>query len=143
MKQIKLLSMHIQNFKGCKDRKIEFGDKTRIFGANATGKTTVFDAFTFLLFNRDSLGNTDFDVRPLDADGKMINSIEISVEAKISVDSDEYELKKVQKQKWVSCPIFVDNAESINDFNVPKMDAQMIHLTVTDDKELKVESEDK
>ena len=101
MKQIKLLSMHIQNFKGCKDRKIEFGDKTRIFGANATGKTTVFDAFTFLLFNRDSLGNTDFDIRPLDADGKMIDSIEISVEAKISVDSDEYELKKVQKQKWV------------------------------------------
>ena len=38
----------------------------------------------------------------------------------------------------VSCPIFVDNAESINDFNVPEMDAQMIYLTVTDDKELKV-----
>ena len=101
MKKIKLLSMHIQNFKGCKDRKIEFGDKTRIFGANATGKTTVFDSFTWLLFGKDSLGSTDFDVRPLDADGKMINSIEISVEAKISVDSDEYELKKVQKQKWV------------------------------------------
>jgi len=101
VKQIKLLSMHIQNFKGCKDRKIEFGDKTRIFGANATGKTTVFDSFTWLLFGKDSLGSTDFDVRPLDADGKMINSIEISVEAKISVDSDEYELKKVQKQKWV------------------------------------------
>lgn len=101
MKQIKLLSMHIQNFKGCKDRKIEFGDKTRIFGANATGKTTVFDSFTWLLFGKDSLGSTDFDIRPLDSDGKMINSIEISVEAKISVDSDEYELKKVQKQKWV------------------------------------------
>lgn len=101
MKQIKLLSMHIQNFKGCKDRKIEFGDKTRIFGANATGKTTVFDSFTWLLFGKDSLGSTDFDVRPLDADGKMIDNIEISVEAKISVDSDEYELKKVQKQKWV------------------------------------------
>ena len=43
----------------------------------------------------------------------------------------------------VSCPIFVDNAESINDFNVPKMDAQMIYLTVTDDKELRVESENK
>lgn len=101
MKQIKLLSMHIQNFKGCKDRKIEFGDKTRIFGANATGKTTVFDSFTWLLFGKDSLGSTDFDVRPLDADGKMINSIEISVEAKISVDGDEYNLKKVQKQNWV------------------------------------------
>ena len=43
MKQIKLLSMHIQNFKGCKDRTIEFGEKTRISGANATGKTTIFD----------------------------------------------------------------------------------------------------
>ena len=32
MKQIKLLSMHIQNFKGCKDRVIEFGQTTRITG---------------------------------------------------------------------------------------------------------------
>lgn len=101
MKQIKLLSMHIQNFKGCKDRTIEFGEKTRISGANATGKTTIFDAFTWLLFGKDSLGSSDFDIRPLDADGNMINNIEISVEAKISVDGDEYDLKKVQKQKWV------------------------------------------
>ena len=101
MKQIKLLSMHIQNFKGCKDRTIEFGDKTRISGANATGKTTIFDAFTWLLFGKDSLGSSDFDIRPLNADGNMINNIEISVEAKISVDGDEYDLKKVQKQNWV------------------------------------------
>ena len=101
MKQIKLLSMHIQNFKGCKDRAIEFGDKTRISGANATGKTTIFDAFTWLLFGKDSLGSSDFDIRPLDADGKMADRIEISVESKISVDGNEYELKKVQKQKWV------------------------------------------
>lgn len=101
MKQIKLLSMHIQNFKGCKDRTIEFGEKTRISGANATGKTTIFDAFTWLLFGKDSLGSSDFDIRPLDADGNMINNIEISVEAKISVDGDEYDLKKVQKQNWV------------------------------------------
>lgn len=101
MKQIKLLSMHIQNFKGCKDRTIEFGEKTRISGANATGKTTIFDAFTWLLFGKDSLGSSDFDIRPLDADGKMVDNIEISVAAKISVDGDEYDLKKVQKQKWV------------------------------------------
>lgn len=101
MKKIKLLSMRIQNFKGCKDRTIEFGDKTRISGANATGKTTIFDAFTWLLFGKDSLGSSDFDIRPLDADGKMVDNIEISVESKISVDGNEYELKKVQKQKWV------------------------------------------
>ena len=99
IKKVKLLSMHIQNFKGCKDRTIEFGEKTRISGANATGKTTIFDAFTWLLFGKDSLGSSDFDIRPLDANGKMIDNIEISVESKISVDGNEYELKKVQKQK--------------------------------------------
>ena len=101
MKRITLLSMDIQNFKGCTGRTIDFTDKTKICGANATGKTTIFDAFTFLLFNRDSLGSADFDIRPLDADGKMIGNIEICVKARISVDDEEFELKKVQKQKWV------------------------------------------
>lgn len=101
MKRITLLSMDIQNFKGCTGRTIDFADKTKICGANATGKTTIFDAFTFLLFNRDSLGSSDFDIRPLDADGKMIDNVEISVKARISVDDEEFELKKVQKQKWV------------------------------------------
>ena len=101
MKKIKLLSMHIQNFKGCKDKTIDFGEKTRISGANATGKTTIFDAFTWLLFGKDSLGSTDFDIRPLDTNGKMIDNIEICVKARISVDDEAFELKKVQKQKWV------------------------------------------
>lgn len=97
---IKLKSLRIQNFKGCKNRTIDFGDKTRISGANATGKTTVFDAFTWLLFGKDSLGSASFDIRPLDENGKMINNIEISVEAVITVDGEEYSLKKVQKQIW-------------------------------------------
>lgn len=98
--KIKLLKMHIQNFKGCKDREISFGDRTNIKGANATGKTTVFDAFTWLLFGKDSLGSAKFDIRPLDADGNMINNLEISVEAVIRVDDEEYALKKTQKQVW-------------------------------------------
>lgn len=100
MKTIKIKSLHIQNFKGCNDRTIEFGDKTRISGANATGKTTVFDAFTWLLFGKDSSGNAKFDIRPLDADGNMINNIEISVEAMILIGDEEYSLRKTQKQVW-------------------------------------------
>ena len=98
--KIKLLKMHIQNFKRCKDREIDFGDRTSIKGANATGKTTVFDAFTWLLFGKDSLGSAKFDIRPLDADGNMINNLEISVEASIRVNDEEYALKKTQKQVW-------------------------------------------
>lgn len=101
MKTIKLKNIRIQNFKGCKERMVEFGDNTRISGANATGKTTMFDAFTWLLFNKDSLGSTQFDIRPKDSDGKMIDNVEISVEAVIAVGEEEYSLKKVQKQKWV------------------------------------------
>lgn len=93
--------MRIQNFKGCKDRKIEFGDKTRISGANATGKTTIFDAFTWLLFNQDSLGSADFDIRPLNKDGTMVDDVEISVEASLLIDGEERAIKKTQKQKWV------------------------------------------
>lgn len=102
--KIKLLKMHIQNFKGCKDREIDFSDRTNIKGANATGKTTVFDAFTWLLFGKDSLGSAKFDIRPLDADGNMINNLEISVEATVQIDypddAAEYILKKTQKQVW-------------------------------------------
>lgn len=100
MRKVKLLSMEIQNFKGCKGRTIDFADTTKICGANESGKTTIFDAFTWLLFEKDSLGSTNFDIRPLNADGKIIDNIEISVESKISVDGEEYVLKKVQKQVW-------------------------------------------
>lgn len=98
--KIKLKSLHIQNFKGCKDRLINFGEKTRIRGANATGKTTVFDAFTWLLFGKDSLGSAKFDIRPMDKAGKIIDNVEISAEATICVDDEEYVLKKTQKQVW-------------------------------------------
>lgn len=101
MKKIKLLSMHIQNFKGCKDRVIEFGQTTRITGDNGVGKSTVFDAYLWLLFDKNSKGVTNFAVRPLTESGETINNIEISVEATISVDNDEYKLRKTQKQKWV------------------------------------------
>lgn len=100
MKRIAIKSLHIQNFKGCKDRSIEFSEKTRISGANATGKTTIFDAFTWLLFGKDSLGSAKFDIRPLDANGEQINNLEISVEAVIYANSEEYSLKKIQKQIW-------------------------------------------
>lgn len=99
--KIVIKKLHMENFKGTKQRTVEFGENTKICGANATGKTTVFDAFTWLLFGKDSLGSAKFDIRPLDKKGKMIDNLEISVEATLSVGDEEYSLKKVQKQKWV------------------------------------------
>ena len=99
--QIKLKSLHIENFKGIKLLDVSFGDKTKIKGQNAAGKTTVFDAFTFLLFNKNSAGEEKFNLRPLDADGKPIHNVEIKVVAVLEVDGKDVELAKTQKEKWV------------------------------------------
>ena len=50
-------------------------------------------------------------------------------------------IKALQKLYGAYLPIFIDNAESVNDFNLPDMDCQLIKLKVSDDKELKVEVE--
>lgn len=101
MKKIRLKKLMMQNFKGCKERRIEFGDKTDIFGANATGKTTIIDAFMWLLFDKDSTGASKFQIRPLDSAGSQIDNVEIMVEGTLDIGGKEVVLKKVQKQKWV------------------------------------------
>ena len=47
-------------------------------------------------------------------------------------------VKALQNLYGVSMPVFIDNAESINDFNMPIMDCQTILLKVSDG-DLKVE----
>ena len=48
-------------------------------------------------------------------------------------------IRSLSKMYCVECPIFIDNAESLNEYNVPDMDAQLILLSVSEDKQLKVE----
>lgn len=97
-----LKSLHGENFKGIKSIDIKFGEKkTKISGQNASGKTTIFDMFTWLLFNKNSAGEEKFNVRPLDKDGHRIDNLEIKVVGVIDVDGKEVELSKIQKQNWV------------------------------------------
>ena len=99
--KLKIRSLHMENFKGIKSLDVNFSNKTSIKGQNATGKTTIFDAFTWLLFNKNSAGEEKFNVRPLDKDGHRIDNAEIKVVAVLDVDGKEMELSKIQKQNWV------------------------------------------
>lgn len=99
--QIILKSLHIENFKGIKSLDVNFSNKTNIKGQNAAGKTTIFDAFTWLLFNKNSAGEEKFNARPLDKAGKCIDNVEIKVVGVLDVDGKEVMLSKVQKQNWV------------------------------------------
>lgn len=96
-----LKSLHMENFKGIKSLDVNFSNKTSIKGQNAVGKTTIFDAFTWLLFNKNSEGKKNFNVRPLDKNNKRIDNVEIKVVAVLDVDGKEMELSKIQKQNWV------------------------------------------
>lgn len=101
MKRIRLLELTLENFKGVKKFSLQAnGEDVRIFGDNATGKTTLFDGFVWLLFDKDSNNRKDFSIKTLDAAGKTISGLEHTVEGKFDVDGKIITLKKVYYEKW-------------------------------------------
>jgi len=101
MKTITIKKLAIEHFKGIKELTIEFsGATTNIYGDNATGKTSIFDAYLWLLFGKDSQGRADFEAKPLDKDGEPIHGVETKVEGTFSVDGKPLVLSKVYKEKW-------------------------------------------
>lgn len=97
---INIKSLRLKNFKGIKDLTIDFGKTTNIFGDNATGKTTLFDAFTWLLFDKDSTDRKDFGIKTYDSNGEVIHGLDHEVEGVLKVDGAELILKKTYKEKW-------------------------------------------
>lgn len=98
---IKINQMILQNFKGIKSLEIYAdGANLKIYGDNATGKTTVFDAFTWLLFGKDSLGRSDFGIKTQDENGNAIHNLEHSVECELAIDNSILTLKKIYAEKW-------------------------------------------
>ena len=63
---IKIKKLSLLNFKGIRELSIEFDEVTNIHGENGTGKSTIFDAFTWLLFGKDSHDSKDFNIKTLD-----------------------------------------------------------------------------
>ena len=98
---IKINRLTLHNFKGIKFLEINAdGENLTIYGDNATGKTTVFDAFTWLLFGKDSLGSSDFGIKTKDENGNVIHNLEHTVEGELAIDNSILTLKKVYAEKW-------------------------------------------
>lgn len=118
MKNILLDYLSAQHFKGLTNFRLDLdGKDASIFGRNAAGKTTLMDAFRWLMFGTDSTGRADFQVRPVDKNGRMVDNTDIEVEAQLSIDGNPVTLKKVQKQNWVKkrgsdAPTFQGNVNS-------------------------------
>ena len=105
MKKIILKSLSLVNFKGVRDFSIAFNDGiTTVCGDNGTGKTTLYDAYLWLLFGKDSTGRSDgangFNVKTTDENGKPIYRLEHSVTAVLEVDGKEIKLQRSLVEKW-------------------------------------------
>src|SRR5690625_5017671 len=74
-------------------------ENIRVYGDNATGKTSLFDAFVWLLFDKDSQYKNKFEIKTL-VNGKVQHNLNHEVEAFFLVDNKELSLKKVFSEKW-------------------------------------------
>lgn len=100
--EIRIYNLRLKNFKGIKELDIVFGGKdANIYGRNATGKTTIFDAFKWLFFDKDSNDRKDFNIKTLDENNNPIHYLEHEVEATLIVDGQDINFKKMLKEKWV------------------------------------------
>lgn len=101
MQEIKLVQMRICNFKGIRELDIKFGgEDINVLGDNGTGKTSIIDSFTWLLFGKDSLGRADFGIKPTDNAGNIIHQLETSVEAVFGVSGVIKVFKKTLSEVW-------------------------------------------
>lgn len=101
MKTIQIKEISLTNFKGLRNEKISFEKNTDIFGANGTGKTTIMDAFLWMLFGKDSTDRKDFEIKTLDKFNVAIPKIEHEVAAVILVDGIEITISRILKENWV------------------------------------------
>lgn len=100
-----LKRLTLENFKGIKNKTIEFNENiTNISGDNATGKTTIFDAYSWLLWNKDSQNKADFNIKTIGENGEYIRNLEHTVEGEfLLIDGDEKEpllLRKTLTEDW-------------------------------------------
>ena len=106
MTEIKIKWLVLENFKCHKHLALGFnGGNASIYGDNASGKTSIYDALTWLLFGKDSQGNGEknIEIKPLDASGEVKDHDALTaVEALLDVNGEEVTLRRTYKEVWTT-----------------------------------------
>lgn len=103
-----ITKLAIHNFKGVTNQLIEFNEHrpTIISGRNGTGKTTIADAYTWLLWglNSEDQQTANFGIKPNDANGNTLLDLDPEVEGWLKVvDNETGELTEIRlKRRWTS-----------------------------------------
>lgn len=105
---MKLLKLTLENFKGHGLRVVEFSPTiTRVYGANGTGKTSLFDSFCWMLWAKDSDDRTQsgtVSFYPFDPgkQGEVLHNVVVSVEAVLEIDGAQHVLCRTMQEKWTT-----------------------------------------
>lgn len=102
MKKVTLDRLELSNFKKIAKLSIDFTQETDIVGTNGVGKSTIFDAYTWLLYGKNSHDQNDFAIKTLDENNQAIHKLEHEVTGTFDVDSEIIEFKRVYREKWVT-----------------------------------------
>ena len=104
MTEIRIRRLILENFKCHQHLELVFeGKNATIYGDNATGKTSIYDALTWLLFGKDSAGNGEknIEIKPLDTTGAVADHKAITtVEAELMCGGESITLKRTYQEIW-------------------------------------------
>lgn len=100
--KIILKRLELLNFKGIRSLSLDFNEHAQnIMGANETGKSTIFNAFLWLLSGKDMEGRKDYEIKTTDADGQEIHKLDHQVIGVFEIDGDDLTMRRLYKEKWV------------------------------------------
>ena len=99
---ITLQELTLRNFKGVSNLMLDFGGRSAtIYGSNGTGKSSIYDAWLWLLTGKDSAGTADPAIKPVDKQGNIIDhAARSAVEAVILADGQKLHLAREYFEKW-------------------------------------------
>jgi len=96
-----LQQLSIVHFKGIRHLTIDFNPTSHdIYGDNGAGKTTVADAIHWLLRGKNSVGEADFGIKPLDKQGKRLDKTQPDITGTFLLNERKLVLRHCLEEKW-------------------------------------------
>lgn len=94
MTEVKLDNLKLFQFKGIKELELGAnGKNANVYGDNGTGKTSIFDSFSWLLYGKDSQNKVNFGIQTL-VDGVPVRKQIHGAEAILKVNGEKVTLRK-------------------------------------------------
>jgi len=120
---LRINKMTLTNFKGIRERTINFGNHTNINGKNATGKTTLATAYFWLFSNTDYDLKSNPDIYPVGLEEGCP-----SVEIDMTIDEKPVKMRKTQTRKVTESngtkKVALTNTYSVNEVPLSERDMQ-------------------